>query len=292
VTTVVHHDTWEHDFELDFPVRVARLRCVHSPGFDAAGMNAAAAAGMNAAAAAGAGGTPLTIHVAEGTNGAAADEVRTLHRAGLLDSSLFAVHVVGVDDDGVDRLHAAGAAVVWCPTSNLYLFGRTAPPRLLACGDVLLGTDALLTSAGTMLDELRVARALGCVDDDRLRAAVGSSAARRLGLGPFTLEAGGAADLLLLRRPLLAASALDVALVIVAGVPRFSAAEFAPFFQRAGVRTGEITVCGMTRLVSRPLASTAQRVLREWPECGRIFHAAGVGDVTPLVDAPVVLQQR
>jgi hypothetical protein len=75
-------------------------------------------------------------------------------------------------------------------------------------------------------------------------------------------------------------------------VPRFGAAEFAPFFQRAGVRTGEITVCGMTRLVSRPLASTAQRVLREWPECGRIFHAAGVGDVTPLVDAPVVLQQR
>jgi hypothetical protein len=275
VTTVVHHDAWERDFDHGFPVHVARLRCIHSPGFDAAGVKAAAAAQRGTAV------TPLTIHVAEGVNTRAADEIRALDRAGLLDAALLAVHVVGADDDGIQRLHAAGAATVWCPTSNLFLFGRTAPAALLRSGDVLLGTDALLTGAGTMLDELRAARALGCIHDDRLRAAVGSVAARRLGLGARTLEAGAPADIVLLLRPLFAASARDVTLVIVGGVPRLGAVEFAPLFEQTGVRTDEITVGDAVRLVCRPLGSTAERVLRAWPECGSIFLPDG-SSATPL----------
>lgn len=268
VTTVVHHDAWERDFELDFPLHVARLRCVHSTGFDAAGVtNAAAGVGVSAA------GVPLTIHLAEGVNEAAAGEVRSLDRAGLLDASLLAVHVVGADADGVDRLHAAGAAIVWCPTSNLFLFGRTAPPRLLSTGDVLIGTDALLTGAGTLLDELRAARSLGCLDDERLQAAVGAAAARRIGLPAPGLRPHAPADLVFLHRPLLEASAADVALVIVDGVPRIGEPEFAPLFRRLGVRTEMITIGDRPRLVCRPLGSTMSRVLREWPECGRIFAA-------------------
>src|SRR5690606_40082575 len=107
------------------------------------------------------------------------------------------------DDDGVRRLRAAGAAVVWCPTSNAFLYGRTAPPELLAEGvDVLLGSDSLLTGDGTLLDELRAARALGLLDDARLAAAVGETAARRLGLAPPPLAPGPAADLVAPRPPL------------------------------------------------------------------------------------------
>ncbi|HSJ10662.1 MAG TPA: hypothetical protein VK928_12140 [Longimicrobiales bacterium] len=275
VTHVLHHDAWEPDFERDFPLSVVRVRCVHSTGFDARGVAAAAAQARSGHVA-----TPLTIHVAEGVNAAAAEEVRTLDDAGLLDSALLAVHAIGVDDDGVARLHRAGAATVWCPTSNLFLYGRTAPAALLAGGDVLLGTDALLSGAGTLLDELRAARSLALVDDDRLADAVGRVAARRLGIGGYGrggngMVPGAPADIVALRRPLLESAAQHVALVVCGGVPRIGDAELAPLFEVAGVDSGELCVGGTPRRVARPLDAVARRVLDEWPECGRILAATG-----------------
>jgi len=217
VTTVVHHDRWEPEFDAgDFPLRVARVRCAHSLGFEPE------------LGAAGSGEGPFAVHLAEGVDGASAAEVRELARRGLVTRDLLAVHAVGADADGVRLMRDAGAAVVWCPSSNLFLFGRTAPAALLAPGaDVLLGSDSLLTADGSLLDELRLARSLGLLSDERLTSAVGETAARRLGLGPPSLDEGAAADLLVLRRPLLEATVADVALVVAAGVPRVAEPELA-----------------------------------------------------------------
>lgn len=208
VTTVVHHDRWEDNFERDFPIRVLSI-----PQADSLGM-AAALTGFTSA-------RPFALHVAEGTDPAAAEEVRTLDRRGCLTPSLIAVHGVGMDDDAIARFRASGAALVWCPTSNLFLFGRTAPDALLAAGlDVLLGSDSLLTADGDLLDELRCARRLGPIDDARLERAVGETAARVLDLPARNLAPGDPADLILLARPLLDAGADDVMLVLIGGVPR------------------------------------------------------------------------
>jgi cytosine/adenosine deaminase-related metal-dependent hydrolase len=171
---------------------------------------------------------PFCVHLAEGVDRAAADEVRELDRRGLVTDDLVAVHAVGVDADGIERLRAAGAAVVWCPTSNLFLFGTTAPAALLESGiDVLLGSDSLLSSEGSLLDELRCARALAVVPDERLLDAVGRIAARRLGLPEPSIVIGAPADLVVLRQPLLGATTDDVALVVVAGVPRVAEPDLA-----------------------------------------------------------------
>jgi cytosine/adenosine deaminase-related metal-dependent hydrolase len=207
VTTVVHHDAWERDFERDFPIRVARLRSAHSLGFETQ---------LPAP-----GGGRLAIHLAEGTGPGAAGEVREMERLGLLTRDLLAVHMVGADADGVGRVRGAGVGVVWCPSSNLFLFGRTAPRELLEPGiDVLLGSDSLLTGVGNLLDELRLARRLGYLSDERLLESVGGVAARRLGLPPPSLQPGAPADLILLRRPVLEATAEDVAMVMVGGTVR------------------------------------------------------------------------
>jgi cytosine/adenosine deaminase-related metal-dependent hydrolase len=207
VTTVVHHDPWEPDFDAAFPIRVAPLRCAHSLGFEPRRPPP--------------GPGPFAIHLAEGTDAASAEEVREMERLGLLTPDLLAVHLVGADLDGVSRLRASGAAVVWCPSSNLHLFGRTAPPALLAPGtDVLLGSDSLLTGAGDLLDELRLAREIGYLSDERLLDAVGATAARRFCLPAPSLEPGAPADLAVFRRPVLEARAEDVALVMVGGAAR------------------------------------------------------------------------
>jgi cytosine/adenosine deaminase-related metal-dependent hydrolase len=209
VTTVVHHDPWEPDFERGFPINVARVACADSLG-KSEHVEAADEG-------------PLCVHVAEGVDDESASEIAEFDRRGLLDRRLIAVHAVGLDAAGIQRFRQAGAALVWCPTSNRFLFGRTAPADLLRDGvDVLIGSDSLLTGDGDLLDELRAARASGLVADARLTDAVGSVAARRLGLAEPALEPGHAADLILIRQPVLQARADDVVLTMVAGVPRIS----------------------------------------------------------------------
>jgi cytosine/adenosine deaminase-related metal-dependent hydrolase len=126
-------------------------------------------------------------------------------------------------------LRAAGAAVVWCPSSNRFLFGHTAPAELLAPGiDVLLGSDSLLTADGSLLRELHVARDLGLVSHARLLDAVGGTAAKRLGVELPSLDVGSRADVIVLRRPLLEATEADIALVVANGVLRVAEPALVP----------------------------------------------------------------
>lgn len=207
VTTVVHHDAWEEAFDHAFPIRVARVTCADSLGMSKA-LDAPAAG-------------PFALHVAEGVDGIAAGELPALDRQGLLNERLIAVHGVGIDSSGVKRFHQSGAALVWCPTSNHFLFGRSAPAELLdGESDVLLGSDSRLTGEGDLLDELQAARGTRLVDDVRLADSVGATAARRLGLPEPSLEPGSSADVILLDHPITEARSRDVALTIVAGIPR------------------------------------------------------------------------
>ena len=260
-TTVVHHDPWEVEFERDFPIRVARLAAAHSLRLDPDGVRAAALSGA-----------PFALHLAEGTDAASAEEVREAAALGLLDARLLAVHALGADEDGIDRLRASGAAVVWCPTSNRLLYGRTAPAALLAPGvDVLLGTDALVSGEGTLLDELAAARREGALDDVRLRDAVGSAAARRLGLPPPSLAPGAPADLVALSKPLLSARARDVALVLVGGRPALADEAYGALFLAAGVACEAMTVGGVRKLVAAPLGAVAREVFDLTPASLRII---------------------
>jgi hypothetical protein len=234
VTTVVHHDPWEDDFDRDFPVRVPRVRSVDSLGtshtLDVEGDG------------------PFCVHLAEGIDVPAAEEIRRIDALGLLDADLIAAHGVGMDADGIARFEAAGAALIWCPTSNLFLFGRTAPAALLRGDtDVLLGSDSLLTGVGDLLDELRCARALNLLEDGRLEASVSSVAARRLGLAEPSLEPGAAADLVVLARPLLDAGAKDVLFVMVAGTPRVTRADIVPQLNGFAGKGRERTIGSVVR---------------------------------------------
>ena len=252
VTMVAHHDRWERTFAQHFPLRVAPLPSAHSLGFEPA---------LKVAEQAGA----FAVHVAEGTDREAADEIRALDERGLLGERLVAVHVVGADADGVRRLRAAGAAVVWCPSSNLFLFGRTAPAALLAEGmDVLVGSDSLLTGEGSLLTELRIARGLGLLSDARLEAAVGAVAARRLGIPAPSLDAGARADVVVLMRPLLDATEADVALVMVGGELRVLAPELVPQLGRLGERGQLVSADGLPRWVSGQGSRSAGLACAPW----------------------------
>jgi cytosine/adenosine deaminase-related metal-dependent hydrolase len=254
-TTAVHQDAWEDDFDHDFPLRVPRIPTAQSV--------------REAPAEAPSG--PWAMHLAEGTSREAREEVAEADERGLLGPSLAAVHLVSTDADGLARLSRCGCAAVWCPTSNAFLYGATSSRALFGTGlEVLLGTDALVSGAGTLLDEIAAARATGLVSDERLEAAVSRVAARRLGLPAPSLETGAPADLVALRKPVLAARPRDVALVFVSGRPVLADEEFAAVFDAAGVVHEPITVGGVAKRVSAPLGSVARAVFEAAPECRRI----------------------
>lgn len=218
VTSVMHHDPWEEAFESDFPLRVVRIAQADSLGMGATLDDIPRD-------------KSFCLHLAEGLDARAAEEVRMLDSSGRLDASLIAVHGVGMDRDAVARFRASGAALVWCASSNLFLFGRTAPAALLAPGiDLLIGSDSLLTGDGDLLDELRCARSLNLVEDARIEDAVGATAARVLGLPAPSLHPGAPADLVLLARPLLEARAQDVLLTLVGGQVRVAHPKIAARF--------------------------------------------------------------
>lgn len=71
---------------------------------------------------------------------------------GFLKKNTFIVHGISTD---WDLINSRDASLIWCPSSNLYMFNRTADVK--GRKNVFLGTDSTLTGSPTLLDEMRVA---------------------------------------------------------------------------------------------------------------------------------------
>lgn len=260
VTAVVHHDPWEKDFDCSFPLRVAPIPSADNVAF------AEALEPLDRT-------RPYAIHVAEGIDASATEDVRRLDALGLVTDKLIAVHAVGVDDDGIASLAAAGSALAWCPSSNMFLYGRTAPQALLSSGiDVLLGSDSLLSGIGDLLDELRFARSLEMLSDQRLTESVGQLAAKRLGIAAPTLEQGADANLFVCSNPILDASSRDVALVVAGGHVRVAAPDLAPRLDRLSPGGRLMMVGGVERWTSGQTAAPDRSVAGEAPTHATIYE--------------------
>lgn len=151
VTTVCHHNPYDAAvFNADFPVRVVRrFAWAHSLAFepDLAGRFRKAPRTY-----------PFLVHCGEGLDAAARREVRTLDSLGAIDHRTVLIHGVGLTPADMD-LMGRGASLVWCPTSNLKMLGRTISRQVLRSRiPIALATDSALSAPVDLLDELRVAR--------------------------------------------------------------------------------------------------------------------------------------
>ena len=195
VTTVAHHDPL-YDFlrREDFPTRVAAdYGWSHSLFIDGdAGVQRSYR------------NTPPThpwiIHAAEGLDDEARDEFDRLEALGCIGPNTLLVHGVALTHAQRERLAAAGAGLIWCPTSNVHLFGRTAEVAdLIAYDCVALGSDSRLSGGRDLLTEIRAARDIADLDEATLESLVTKSAARLLRLPDRgELRVGALADLIVL----------------------------------------------------------------------------------------------
>lgn len=272
-TTVAHHNPYHRRvFGRRFPVRVVkRYRWAHSLGF-ASRVDRAWARSR---------GRPFVIHAMEGVSVRAAAELDRLDQLGVLAPNTILVHAVALGngargpapkengDDPVDRLAASGAAVAWCPASNRFLYGRTAPvARLQGRVRLCLGTDSTLSGAPTLLDEAREAARTGEIGPDRILEFLTTEAADVFQLrdGRGTLEPGSPADLVLIPdrggtagEALLETRPADLALVLVRGRPRLADPSRA---EALGLEAPNARVAGRPRWLHGDPAALRKRIAK------------------------------
>jgi len=220
VTTVCHHNPYVPEvFDNNFVVRVLQdFGWAHSVTLDSGIARKKQATPPE---------QPFIIHLAEGTDEQSAMEILALIRERALDDRTVIVHGLGLDERGRALLRSSGAALIWCPTSNVFLFERTLTREALAdFPRVALGSDSPLTSQGDLLDEIRFARELTGVCEEQLYSFVTTSAADVLRLhdGQGTLRVDALADFVAVcdkglspAKTLATLSWRDVELVVVGG---------------------------------------------------------------------------
>lgn len=248
-----HHGFWPR---LGFPVRVAtNVRQAHSLGYEPALAAGSLTSGLR-----------LTLHAAEGRDARAGAEIETLAARGLLGPNTVLVHATAASTADIARLARSNTAVVWCPQSNLHLYGITAPVTDLHAQGVrlALGSDSGLSGVRDALSNLAAARGCGVFDDSRLL-----DLATRQGAAVFGLPAGGtcvgdAADLVVVDdlAKLLTGDRRAIQLVIVAGRALYGRGDW---LGALGVPTQALEVDGVTRALHADLARLLREILAEHP---------------------------
>ncbi len=142
-------------------------------------------------------GRPFVIHVGEGTDIAASNEIDELIRWNLFRRPLIGIHGVVMTEEQAPAFHA----LVWCPASNYFLLDKTASvDRLHAKTPILFGTDSTLTSSWNAWDQIRMARSLHLISDTELLSMLTTAPAKAWALNDRgAIAPGKRADLVIAR---------------------------------------------------------------------------------------------
>jgi cytosine/adenosine deaminase-related metal-dependent hydrolase len=201
---------------------------------------------------------PYVIHVGEGTDGSAQDEIETLLRWNLFKRRLIAIHGVAM----TQAQAASFAALIWCPASNFFLLNKTPEVEKLGKSTpIIFGTDSTLTASWNIWEQLRFARSLRMMPDETLFRAVTRTPARVWKLyDRGELREGFQAD------------------IVVANCPK-SGKGYAPFFEVGPqeivlvMSRGRIVLCDEARYQQASVAGLAADLIRVDLEYGRRYVA-------------------
>jgi cytosine/adenosine deaminase-related metal-dependent hydrolase len=267
VTTVCHHNPMHRILRRRFPVRVVNeFGYSHSLHIDGA---AVARSHRRTPPS-----WPWMIHAAEGCDQEAQAELEALDRLGCLTANTVLIHGVAFCPSAANRVIRAGAGLVWCPTSNQFLFNRTADVRAFDDADRLaLGSDSRLSGEGDLLDEIKAAYATRQLSAEGLLRAVTAGAAQLLRLrSAGVVEAGVPADITIIRPlavcpfdALIGATRNDVRMTMIDGKPGIAEPALKQTFDATGVPTMRARVDGAPRLVARWIGKHVSRMRLQEP---------------------------
>jgi cytosine/adenosine deaminase-related metal-dependent hydrolase len=192
VTTVVHHNDYYWRFRIGYPLEVYRpYSWIHSLRLENRDLKKLLTNDR----------TIRFIHLAEGIDSVARGELKELSALNGLSLRTIVVHGVGLTDEDIETIRVMGSGLVWCPASNLFLFGATAPiEKMLGKIPVALGSDSTLTGSLSLFDEMRVARKAKQLTSRCTLDLVTTTPAKMLSLNKGEIHVGKSADFLMFKR--------------------------------------------------------------------------------------------
>jgi cytosine/adenosine deaminase-related metal-dependent hydrolase len=141
---------------------------------------------------------PVVVHIGEGKDMAAHNEINQLINWNLLNKKLIGVHAVAMTEEQSKSFEA----VVWCPQSNYFLLNITAPVnRLKRSTHILFGTDSTLTGDWNIWEHIRLAREVKMMSDTELYNTLNMNAAKIWQTGTSAIKAGEYADMVIAKKP-------------------------------------------------------------------------------------------
>jgi cytosine/adenosine deaminase-related metal-dependent hydrolase len=232
---------------------------------------------------------PWFVRACEGKDAETAAEVDALAAANVLRQNTVILHGTGLRPEDAPRLAEARACVVWCPETDLRLYGATASVAALVAAGVRigLGSDSAAAGSRDASSNLAAARGQGVVGDDELLrlASEGSGEVARLPVGGFT--PGAVADFVVVdsRDGLLGGDRKAFTLTIVAGRPLCGTPEH---MKAAGVASARLRLEGEERALEASLFRRLRAILRRHPAALRASWLERVEFPDPSLRADAV----
>jgi hypothetical protein len=108
--------------------------------------------------------SPIMIHLGEGIAANASDEIDQVIKYNFFERKIIAIHAIPLSERQAKKLDA----VIWCPASNINLYGSTMNVESIIPNTlVMFGTDSTLSADANFWEHLRLVRG-NLVEDIRL----------------------------------------------------------------------------------------------------------------------------
>ncbi len=209
---------------------------------------------------------PYVTHIEEGWDTESLRGIDILLEHNALDQHAVLIHGVGFSTEDIKKVAKKGANFVWCPGSNVFMYGKTARIRdILEAGiNTSIGTDSPASGELNLLEEIRFAKkAYQERYGEELRdrqvvemITVNPARAFRIQDRLGSLKKGALGDLLIIsgnrRKPyasLVHAELKDIALVFMEGRPLYGDDTFEELFRDLGAHYSTITIQGKRKCV-------------------------------------------
>lgn len=223
---------------------------------------------------------PFITHIEEGFDEESTMGIDILRYFKALDEYTVLIHGIAFSDDDIDRIAEQKASVVWCPTSNFFMFKETTNiRRLLQKGvNVCLGTDSPMSGGLNMFEELQFAQALYKeryheeLDAKTLVQMVTTHPSKAFRLPLLgKLEPGCMADILVISggdvnnpyQSLVNAWFQNVKLLMKDGQPLYGVGEYLDQFKRYGGHYQMVNINGSQRILAGKPVDLMKRIWKD-----------------------------
>lgn len=100
---------------------------------------------------------PFILHLAEGDDDVARSDFKNLVEENLLHSNTLIIHGISLSKDEIATCAKVGASICICPSSNIFLIGKTIDiDACLESGvNLVLGTDSTLSGSSNLFEEMK-----------------------------------------------------------------------------------------------------------------------------------------